>query len=207
MFDDISEYTRRPRRYAQVDGLNDLLLGIGDLGWALVLVLQIQAQPDSIWRRGPLPLLPFVILVPLFLLMYLATCYFRGRYTFPRTGYVAYRGKYKWWIAGFVLGVLFGCVFAVLSHSGMHWLRGPFMIGVVMAAAYVVTALWWRLGRYFILGAVSLLIGTALELQGLDFRRAIIPYLLLLGIAMLVSGAWTMYSYLRRTRPPETEAQ
>jgi hypothetical protein len=207
MTNPVSEYMRRPLRYAQADGLNDMGLGLATLGWSLVMFLEMRAPSDSIWSRGQsFPVLALLILGPLFLLIHFGTRYIRSRVTFPRTGYVAYRRQPSKWVMAVALGAGTAAAVALATQSSARLFRGPFLFGLVLGLAYFFAALKQRLGRYWIIGSLSLMLGAAIEIERVELQQATLWYFLLMGAAMLCTGGLTMYLYLRRTHPPETDA-
>jgi tellurite resistance protein TehA-like permease len=79
------------KRYDNIDGTGEILMGLMFLAFALCSYLQTNLPMDSIWRTNALASLLFMYAV-LFLVLgpgYLFRRVIKKRITFPRTGYVA----------------------------------------------------------------------------------------------------------------------
>jgi hypothetical protein len=62
-----------------------------------------------------------------------------------------------------------------------------------------------RLGvaRLYVLAAISAVCGVAITLAGFTEQTGLPLYYLSMGLILLVSGGWTLWSYLRRTSGTE----
>ncbi len=202
------------RRYWTEDGLPDLYIG---LGFALYGLLSWWAAKDeAAW-------LPFVqaFFLPAWIgLSVLLLRRFKERFTYPRTGYVAYARPPRRETARRVLTATLFAVFlgllvlwAVLGNPtpARERLFALFLPLVFAAVLGFVAAQQgnWRYGFY---AAVAVLSGVAavLRMDALSpaGRTAVlsgVPVLMSVGAVMLLGGLWVLLRYLRRhPRPEET---
>jgi len=140
----------------------------------------------------------------------------KRRLTWPRTGYVAYPHSRKWWITlvassllAITIGVGFECLMGFARrHHAMSVPEITTLVLYILLYAFWVFLMnrehpWkWLVLFFMALGLLTL----ALIVPG-DFHRFEQLMLLLVGFAWLMSGAGTLWSYIRRTKPasPETE--
>jgi len=200
----IDQYLRKPIRYADIDGLNDIGLGIATLGWSLIFLIPEHLPRDSVLARDSWLLMPLVM-GPLVLLIHFGTRLARERLTFPRTGYVAYStspGKYIAVIAVAVITAL-----AAVFTASQATLSVTFVMGSLVAAASLHRLARTGLLRYGLLAGASVGIGLVLSFQDLGFREGTMWFCLLMGMTLLVSGTVTMWRYLRQTSSQETASR
>jgi hypothetical protein len=162
------------KRYDNIDGTGEMLMGMMMLGFGLLGYLQSILPKDSIWRTNFFLSLLFMYGV-LFLAVgpgYLIRWAIKRRITFPRTGYVALgvgphytsagggdlRAKVKksYWAlmvisGGIAAAVAVGVVYLVaiqIRHvSSMMWLVGVGYVGY-LGLWVLLYAFWiWRMGR------------------------------------------------------------
>jgi len=201
--DDLNNLMQRPVRYWYVDGLTEIGFGLICLVLAAYFFGQAFLPPDSmLFRLLDMGFL-FVILGAGWGVGQLINIA-KNRLTYPRTGYVAYPAtkEYRRWLAG-GLGILLGGLLSVLFTGvlSLDWM--PTLTGMILAA--VITYMGFRIGqlRFFILAFVSLVIGVGLGLARIGNLTGLAVYYTLISLALVVSGALTLYSYIKKTSPPQ----
>ncbi len=192
MQDVLEQYARKPLQYENVDGTVDLSFGVFCFGFALWPWL-LSRDPDSMsyfW------LTQLAVFGPIQLCSWLGTKWFRRRFTYPRTGEIAPRGRWRLY--------LLACGIAVVGSAALALLRVPnaslvLFGGIGIAAGGLIGAYRTRMLRVVYLSAVALLLGIGLHLLHLKTEVAANWFFVLLGAAWLISGGVTMYRYLQRT--------
>jgi hypothetical protein len=208
MMNKIDDYVQRPVRYRNIDGLWEMGLGLLTSGISLLDYLRMSAPTNSVWHwRGAsalgIAVLGFVVFYGVRIL--------KKRITYPRTGFVKYRGLAgKPWITGAIAGAI------AIATAIFFWFlsrRFHFTLSVTVALAsggwgflYALAtkpdAVWrWIVFSVILVGPVAI---STLPLDRLWLDTLPIGFL---GLTFLVSGGITLYLYLRRTRPPEQEAE
>lgn len=226
MSNTLQEYMARPKRYANIDGTGEMIVGLTLLGFALAGYLEALLPENSpTWMR--------VVVIFASLALAVGLAYWTRRtikrcITWPRTGYAAYprHGK-SWWVTTVItrliaLIVVVGVAFLMRSHHAMSminlsWSLSPktwnprvVLLIVISVTTYAIWTSrmsgghWWKwlVLLFMILGVFTL----ALMVPG-DFGHWERPPVLFIALLWLGSGAGTLYSYVRHTKPttPETE--
>jgi len=206
MSDELDDYARRPMRYKYIDGIWEM--GIGFLCVMLVLLEKsLKGAPENtLWHwRGTfllsIVLLGFVVLC--------GTRVLKKRITYPRTGYVRYRGLAgKPWLAGLIAAstaipgtLLF---YLLLRHTRYSVTAASLsvILGLMYALGTKLDEAWrWVFLAVIVLGPVliSMLPLDRASVQGLPTA--------FIGLTYFVSGVTALCLYLRRTRPPEQESE
>jgi MFS family permease len=216
MKDQVRAYQDRLKRYDNIDGTGEMFLGLMLLGFTLAGYLEA-CLPDnaSRWWHG---IVIYGVMIPVFVIGFLARRLIKKHLTWPRTGYAAYprTGGKSWWmgmVAVFVVALVLALGSAyLLRHARWHPAINLPRIGLLFAwpAMY---ALWvycmdkhrpwkWLLVIFMALGLVAL----AFLAPG-NFEAFFQPVSLFVGLIWLTSGGATLYSYLRHTHPAIPEAQ
>ena len=225
----IQEYMARPKRYENIDGTSEMIVGLTLLGFALAGYLEALLPENSpTWIRV---LVIFASLALAVGLAYWTRRAIKRCITWPRTGYAAYpRGGKSWWVTTVIarliaLIVVVGLAFLIgiarrhhaMSMSNLSWNLSPktwnprvVLLIVISVTTYAIWAFrmggghWWKwlVLLFMILGVITL----ALMVPG-DFGHWERPPVLFIALLWLGSGAGTLYSYVRHTKPttPETE--
>ncbi len=188
------------RRYWIDDGLPDLFIGLGLAGYGLLTWLA-EGHPSPALKSVPTLLLLLWLGAGGWLIRRL-----KARITYPRTGYVQYRRR-PWrtqqgkWLLG--LGLL-------IASALLVWvLRGSTLTANAQARLYALSfglllgAVAWhqRSRRYGLYALVALLVGGGMALSPPAAIAA--SFLGILGLVLLLGGAWTLTNYLRRHPLPE----
>jgi len=136
---------------------------------------------------------------------------FKEQVTYPRTGYVDSQrrtGKDRILRIGFVLGlsaIIGGILAALITRSSqvLDWMPG--------LTAFVFGIIWGWIGfhnslpRFQVIGLVIILIGAVLSISGVGYSPGLSLFYMLTGLVMLISGGFTLWSYLHHN-PPSDEA-
>jgi hypothetical protein len=208
----------RPRRYENVDGTGEMAMGVMMLSFALVGYLSSVLPEGALWRKNGLAtfeILP-IIFIPIWAFQHWGVKAIKRHFTWPRTGYVAYRrgGKF-WWkaavvcFAGVVLGAGGVCLTVLARRFHAMSLERAVYLAILLAAyAFSVlrsgTEHAWK-GLVVIFMALGL-IAIALVVPG-DAVQLFPPVALFLGLVWLGSGVATLYLYIRHTQPRAPEAE
>jgi uncharacterized membrane protein YhaH (DUF805 family) len=215
MRDEIQDYADRPKRYDNIDGTGEMFMGLMLLGFALEGCLEAKLPENSSrWMHG---LVIYGVMIPVLAFGYWIRRVIKKHITWPRTGYAAFpRDGKSWWIAMlavFLVAIVLGLGLAFLTGFARrhHAMSLP---GIVMLASFVVVYGFWifRMGREYpwkwlvlLLMALGLL-AIGLPVRG-DYFQVGRQVALFVGLAWLGSGAGTLYSYIRHTQPPASEAE
>ncbi|HWQ56594.1 MAG TPA: hypothetical protein VN442_23100 [Bryobacteraceae bacterium] len=195
MVDQVDEYLQQAVRHGHVDGLDDAAMGLFLFAAAIVSLLDCG------------PVLVMTILPPLCLLVYFSARYARQRVIWPRAA-TPYMPHHPWQHRSCIVVVGAAAVASgtavVLSSNRMS----PVLwMGYVMALSYCLGAWRWRLRRYLLFGALSIVLGTLLHFRTLEMKMGMRSYFALMGTAMLAGGIATLVAYLRRTARPAPDAE
>ncbi len=136
-----------------------------------------------------------------------AVSYFKEHLTYPRTGFVAYpRAGAAGRVIAAVVAVVVGAAIAVLLRlrPGSVTLI-PVLQGLPIGIFLIYLAYTLGVSRFYVLAAISLAVGLASSLSGLDESLGSAIYFGPMGVALVVSGAITLRSYLLQTQPPAKE--
>ena len=132
----------------------------------------------------------------------------KKRFTYPRTGYVAFRqgdpGPIPWFVLGsLVLGLM--AFVAVLITAGViadpgQWYRWmPIFFGIWLAGMFLGLGLQVRLARYYVVAGVALACGPLAALLPLSGKLSNIGlFFAVLGAVILAWGVFAFVRFLRR---------
>jgi hypothetical protein len=203
MSQQINDIIQRTYRYFYVDGLAEIASGgmfilVGS--WLVVMAL---VEPGTLAVGIAALGLPVVILGGTFLLNR-AVRNLKERYTFPRTGYVAYRHEKKdskrWILIGIALLLPFLLMF--LPES---WNELPLVIGGILGVVLVYIGYRMGVSRFYLPGGAAVLLGVLCSLfvqnetlgAGLTFLGT--------GLLLAASGGLVLRGYLQE-HPMQNEA-
>lgn len=219
---DFENYTKRPRRYGNIDGTGEMVVGLILLGFVLAGCLETLLSENSpTWMRVAVIFASLALTVGL---AYGTRRAIKRCITWPRTGYAAYpRHGRSWWITTITariiaLMVAVGLAFLIRSHhiylnwnlSPKKWNPRVILLIVISVTAYAIWISrmggghWWKwlLLFFMILGVITLAI-----LAPGDFGHWERPPVLFVALLWLGSGAGTLCSYVRHTKPAAPEAE
>ena len=132
----------------------------------------------------------------------------KARLTYPRTGYVEYRvdtGNVPLRrIATAAIGFLVASLLFLLYRT-VHGLDIVVLAtGVLVAFILVALRIQARgMQRFYLLGALSLVLGVLLSLAGLPEAYGLALFYAGFGLVLLGSGAWALRRYLQHNPLPE----
>ncbi|MHB1417472.1 MAG: hypothetical protein ACYC1C_19675, partial [Chloroflexota bacterium] len=132
----------------------------------------------------------------------------KERFIYPRTGYVAYRrppgqrSRLATGLVGTAMALLAG-VLMRLAPASLAWI--PALQGGIIGLVWLYVASTMDLGRFFVLAVLSFAVGGLASLGGLGDTLGSGAYFGLMGLALVASGAFTLWQYWRQTRPPDGE--
>ncbi len=191
----IDEATARTYRYFYADGLVELAIGSLFLAVGLVLQIWARAETGSALALGIALGLLLLVLAGGFALRW-AVGLIKERVTYPRTGYVSYQrrepGRGRWLIAGAALGLVVLSSALPEQFARMALFEGLLLLIVLGYMGYRV-----KVRRFYLLGLTAAILGVVATLlipgdvigSSVTFGGT--------GIALLLSGALTLRSYLQ----------
>lgn len=205
---DVEQVRKRVYRYWYEDGLAEIATGCLFILIGLVIVAQGLVPAGSPLAAIAGLAFPIVVVGGILAVRRLVNIA-KERITYPRTGYVQYGrpGPRRRWLAA-VFGGSMGIVVAILFTSGpasLVWL--PLFQGLIIGAFWLYLGTRLDLIRFYVLAALSALIGIALALGGLADPTGSAAYFGGMGIVMVAGGGLALRSYLRQTQPAGEEVQ
>jgi hypothetical protein len=204
MNQDVSNVEQHVRRYWYVDGIGELIGG----GVFLLLGLYFCAQQyfgDRSLLGGVLQSGFILIFIVGMLLARRLINALKTRITYPRTGYVEYQQKDGIQRRTFAMAVaIVIAVVSVMIARRLDSIDAMVAITGVLVAIILVVKQGWsaKVGRFYILSFLSLVLGVALSISGLGRGYNLGAFYGLMGTAFVVSGAITLARYLRENPLP-----
>ena len=101
---------------------------------------------------------------------------------------------------GAIIGTVLGVTFATAPASS-NWI--PAINGLLISGAWLFIANRIGLYRFYAMALISSLLGLGLSITGVGNLFGLAIYYLVTGMTMLALGGYTLYTYLRDTRPPQ----
>ena len=221
--DQLRSYLERPKLYANVDGVGELSMGFMCLSYALFAWLEAHAPQNSAWHQTYAFLIYVAAMVSV---IHYGSRAIKNRITFPRTGFIDYRPRDKYWVpmamaAGITTLLGAGLHLAVRRHWEIS-VPGSLM-GLVFAAAYIRLArtVRWKWAVFCVMLAATLVIAalpedlaeSVVNHKGLTSAvpaKTVGAYWLTFaagGAVFLISGGISFWLYLRHTQAPEQEGE
>jgi len=218
----IGNLLERPKLYNNIDGVGELTLGLMCLGFAAFEWMSFHASRDSFWN-GKYSFLVF--LTVMCSVLHYGSKAIKNRITFPRTGFVDYKARDKYWMP-FILGA---CISGLLSAGLVlarrrHWEASTLFslgVGLLLSGTYIRiarTVRWkWVVFAVVVAGvlAIAALPADIPEafVNHVSLTRALPAKVLgaywltfvLYGAALMMSGAISFWWYVRHTQAPAQE--
>ncbi len=197
----VRQSKQRAMQYWYEDGFSEIMLGILFLLIALFFGVMARLPADSGWRAAFALLLPVLIVGGVYGLRW-GGRRLKERYTYPRTGYVAYRRRQTKSrralraVAGGAMGALVGILFAA-SPASQAWI--PAVQGILVGGLFFYLAMRLELARFYGLALLSVLLGVASSLLIGAPNWGNAAYYGAMSASFLGSGLWTLRVYLRHT--------
>jgi hypothetical protein len=164
--------------------------------------------------EGPLsmliPVLQMLVLVGLFLTINRVVKFLKERITYPRTGYVAYRKptpstRLKKIILTAIIAAGVGALVGGLAAIPQAANRMPLVISVIMACTLIYIGYRFSLARLYIVATLTILWGFIASRFLTNDVYSTGAFFTGYGLLILLSGAVTLFIYLRRTHPAEDD--
>jgi len=201
---------QRVKRYWYTDGIGELIGGGMFVLLGIYFVLQeVLGQNSTV---GGILQASFVLLMigGVFVSRRLINT-LKTRLTYPRTGYVEYQVDERGMRWRRILAVVLAFVISALTIVFVRLFR--FFDSVVAVTGLIVALILVilrakssGLARFYVLGAVSLVLGLALSLSGLSNGYSLGLFYGLMGGCFFISGGLTLRHYLQENPlPMETE--
>ncbi len=206
MKSNLSDVQQRVNRYWYADGLAEIIGGGMFLLLAVYFALQDFIGPDSTLSGILQASLALLMIGGAFASRRLINS-LKTRLTYPRTGYVEYRANKKdigrkrvlVFILAFTISALTIAFVGIFKSFNSVVAVTGFIVGVILVLLRGKAS---GLFRFYVLGAVSLLLGLALSASGLSEGYALGLYYGLMGVCFLISGGLTLTHYLHENPLP-----
>ncbi|HUZ47187.1 MAG TPA: hypothetical protein VMW54_11185 [Terriglobia bacterium] len=209
MANQVDDYVKRPLQYGNIDGLEELAVGLIWAGFALFWWFQEIAPSSSVWR-GEMRL---VLCMGTFgLAVHYGKKALKKHITYPRTGYVKYRQTPKgvWRIvAGALTAVVVALAVAFVSRHSAFPSFTMVVIALTSAGWGLAYAMLTRLDAVWRWVVLVVLVAAppAVTMLPLDpLWRDHLPFVLQ-GLIFMVSGTIGLALYLRRNPLPQEDAE
>ncbi len=204
---DVDRLMRKTRQYWYEDGLAELLIGVFFLAVGLLLLADWTTPASAPWKWIYAPSFMLAAIIGL-LVGRRAITWLKERITYPRTGYVTYHRppqaarRRRAVIAGAIGAAVSLALVAILMYRQEFGRVAPLLLGLGVALLLLRFASYTGLPRFYVLSALSLAAGIGLAWLSQDMSLTIGLYYGLLGMALAISGAYTLSCYLHAI-PPE----
>ena len=202
----LADIEQRVRRYWYTDGIGELAGGGMFILLGVYFALQEFLGQNSM-MGGLLQASLILLMIGGMAVSRRLVNALKTRLTYPRTGYVEYRvdERYMNWRRLIVMVLAFAA--SALTIVFVRMLESIDLIvavtGVVVAGILVILrARVSGLTRFYLLGAISLLLGLALSMSGLPNGYSLGLFYGLMGIFFLVSGGVTLRAFLDKNPLP-----
>jgi hypothetical protein len=207
--DKLTKPQQRAIQYFFVDGSGELAISIVCLALAFYFWAEA-TMPDS-------PLAKF--LNGPFLLIVLAGSFilnrgvraFKERFTYPRTGYIAYReekGKkraIRAGLAAITAMLISGFLAYFLLEGNVAINLMPAISGLAFGLVFGLMAWRTAITRYYILAIFSIATGALLAFSSVNYLASLALYYAIIGVVLLIMGLYTLLTYLRDNPIPQKE--
>lgn len=206
MKSNLSDVQQRVNRYWYTDGLAEILGGGMFLLLAVYFALQDFLGPDSMLSGILQASLALLLIGGAFVSRRVINS-LKTRLTYPRTGYVEYRVSKKdtgrkrilVFILAFTISALTIAFVGIFKSFHSIVAVTGFIVGMILVLLRGKAS---GLYRFYILGAISLLLGLAISASGLTEGYALGLYYCLMGVCFLISGGLTLTHYLHENPLP-----
>ena len=192
---------RRTIQYWFVDGLAEIAAGLVSLFLAVLFGVW---QVIFMWRWS-LPVILVAGLAVSFGLRFIIQR-IKERSTYLRTGYAApfnlMESKRSIIITLAFALLLLGSNYLLTTYGPQSLLWSPMMGGLAFAISFTWTGALTRLRRFYFLALLSLCIGVALAVLGMDYFRGIGVLAGVVGLILLYQGFRIRKAYISKNSPP-----
>ena len=204
-----SDVEQRVKRYWFSDGIAELSGGGMFLLLGIYFALQQFLGQDSTVGGFLQASLALIMIGGAYLSRRLVNS-LKTRITYPRTGYVEYQTDPKSARSRPLLVMLLAFAVSALSIAFVRMFQSfdsmVAVTGVVVGMILVLLrAKVSGLARFYILGAVSMILGIVLSVSGLSNGYSLGLFYGLMGVCFMISGGLTLQHYLNENPLPEEE--
>ncbi|HLO17965.1 MAG TPA: hypothetical protein VK206_24255 [Anaerolineales bacterium] len=212
MQSNLSDIEQRVKRYWYTDGIGELIGGGMFILLGIYFALQEFLGQNSI-VSGILQASLVLVMIGLMLISRRLINTLKTRLTYPRTGYVEYQVNERNIRWRQVLALVLGLVTAALTMIFVRLFQ--FFDSIVAVTGFIVAVILVvlrtksaGLARFYVLGAVSLILGLALSISGLRNGYSLGLFYGLMGTCFIISGGSTLQRYLKENPlPADAERQ
>jgi len=206
MKDDFAEVEQRVKRYWFSDGIGELAGGGMFLLLAAYFGIPQFLGENNLFSVILQSSLVLVMVAGIFVVRWLVTV-LKTRLTYPRTGYVEYRVDRNNALRRRMLTMAVAMVIAflmVLLAGSIQVVDSTVLVtGVVVGVVFVILrGKSYGVQRFYLLGAISIVIGTALSFSRLPNGYSLAAFYGLMGLGVVISGGWVLFRYLKKNPLP-----
>lgn len=200
MKNNLEQITKRTRQYWFSDGFVEIVNGVIFLFLGVYFYVQSALPSRSLW---------LILLQAGFVVLLFGTIFLGGRlvnilktrYTYPRTGYIGFRPppRTNRWIAAGVALLMVILLLALFNATpiSLNWL--PATTGFIIAAFWLISAARVRMLRFYLLAAMSMILGAWLSFAHIGILQGIAAYYSGMGLILIGFGSLTLAKYLRQS--------
>lgn len=203
---DLRELEQRPKRYWNVDGIPELMMGLVWMVWGAALIYG-EALPKGRGSNWYWMVVPMVLVLSGVVSNW-AVKKLKERLTYPRTGWVEMkepsRGVRQ--LAAGIAVVSAGALAAMIVTGRVNGLEHTATpgIGLVLSLSFVIASIRQKAPHMLALAAVALVLGFSFGMLKLGWESLSWMFLWL-GLAAALVGGWRLRRYLAANRMPEGE--
>lgn len=142
--------------------------------------------------------------------VHFGTRYIRRRLVYPRSGYAEMRIKSRPWklaLTGGLAAVAAAALARFFAGTHSSGISAPLGMGLFVGVAMLIGALRVRMRKFAAFAMLSVAVGFALQFIEPTLESGAFWYFFVMGIAFLITGALTLYLYVRRTQAHNLEAE
>jgi len=192
------------------DGTNDLTVGVWLLTFSLMVWLSQGTTVRWHWW-----VITYGLIAAAWAIDHFGIRAIRARLVYRRSGYVRPLLRPRPWIIlliGMLVGMIVAALGAYLVKTRAHVVSASLSFGLLFGLMLLVVAVRQRSRRYMGYAVLSVAFGVVLHFLEPGWTQAAVAsgvswYWLLMGIAFLITGAITLYLFIRRTPLQDLEAE
>jgi hypothetical protein len=201
-----SEVEHRVRRYWYTDGIGELIGGGMFILLGIYFALQEFLGQNSMISGLIQASLILVMIGGMAISRWLITT-LKTRLTYPRTGYVEYKVNESQMRSRRIWAMLLALAISVLTMIFVRLFQTFDSIVAVTGAAVglilmILRAKSFGLSRFYVLGAISVILGLALSISRLPNGYSLGLFYGLMGVTFMLSGGLTLRRYLKENPLP-----
>lgn len=203
----LSDVEQRVKRYWYTDGIGELIGGGMFILLGIYFALQEALGQNSTLGGILQASLALVMIGGMFVSRRLINA-LKTRLTYPRTGYVEYQvderhmKSRRIWVAalGFTISALTMVLVRLFDFFDSIVAVTGFAVALILI---ILRAKSSGLARFYVLGAISLVLGLALSVSGLPNGYSLGLFYGSMGVCFMLSGGWTLRRYLDENPLPD----